>query len=231
VLAAVTAGGSTAALPFFPAPVAAALAVAAAAAAFARPRLGLAVALAAPVLPLGNIALGLALAYAAAAAAWLAVFAREPRFALLPALGPLLGPLSALGLAPLLVQTLRSPFRRALAAGAAVLLAAPPALGRIGVAGSSDPDAAAGAVLRALPPEAPLLAGAVGAAAAGLAYARTPWHVAIWGAATLAATLLLAPGLPAVPVIAAVWATCALKAYPRVAGASSDKAGKTAQCR
>ena len=212
-LAAITVGGSTAALPFFPAPLAAALAIAAAAASFARPRLGLAIALAAPILPFGNLSLGLALAYAVAAAAWLAVFAREPRFALLPALGPLLGPLTALGLVPLLVQTIRSPFRRALAAAATVLLAAPPALDRIGIAGSADPDAVAGALARALPTERPLLSGGLAAAAVALAYARTPWHVAIWGAGTLAAALLLAPGLPALPVIAAVWATCGLKAW------------------
>ena len=230
-LAGLTAGGAAAAFPFFPAGLAAALAAVAALAAAARPRLGLAVALAVPILPLGNVSLGLALVYAAVAAAWLALFAGESRYALLPALGPLLGPLSALGLVPLLVQTLRSPLRRMLAAAAAAVLAAPPALDRIGIVGSADPDAVAGAFVRALPPDAASLALALAASAVALAFARTPWHTAFWGAGTLAAALLLAPGLPVLPVIAAVWATCILKAFPRVPGASSGKAAKTAQCK
>jgi hypothetical protein len=212
-LAGLTAGGAAAALPFYPRELAVILAVAASLAAAARPRLGLAVALAVPILPLGNLSLGLAVAYAAVAAAWLALFAREPRYALLPVLGPLLGPVAALGLVPLLSQTLRSPFRRALAAAATVALAFPPALDRIGIAGSDDPDAAAGAFVRAIPADVGLLALALAAVSAALAFARTPWQLAGWGAGTLAAALLISPALPALPVIAAVWATCALKAW------------------
>ncbi|MDQ4029802.1 MAG: hypothetical protein M3168_02055, partial [Actinomycetota bacterium] len=96
---------------------------------------------------------------------------------------------------------------------ATVVLAAPPALDRIGIIASDDAWAVAGAFARAIPPDVSLLAGALAAAAAALTFARTAWHVAIWGAATLAAALLLAPSLPAFPFVAAVWATCALKAW------------------
>ena len=47
---------------------------------------------------------------------WLAVFAREPRWGGLPALGALLGPIGALGLAPAAALRARSPVRRAVAA-------------------------------------------------------------------------------------------------------------------
>jgi hypothetical protein len=40
------------------------------------------------------------------------------------------------------------------------------------------------------------------------ARARGPWGVAALGAAFLAASLLLAPGVAAVPLAVAVWATC-----------------------
>ena len=60
-----------------------------------RERTGIALALAVPMLPLGNISLGLALLYTALAAGWLLVTWREPRAALLFALGPLLAPIAA----------------------------------------------------------------------------------------------------------------------------------------
>ena len=100
------------------------LAVLAAAVTAFRPRAGLAVALAVPVLPLGNISFGLALLYGALALAWLVLCWREPRGGLLFALGPLLVPLSALGLVPLAAATLRAGPRRACQAGLAVLAAA-----------------------------------------------------------------------------------------------------------
>ena len=40
-----------------------------------------------------------------------------------------------------------------------------------------------------------------------LPYARTPWRLAGLGAGMLAATLLLAPAGPALPVVVAVWLT------------------------
>ena len=184
-------------------------------------------ALAAPIFPLGNVSLGLAVAYAAVASAWFALFAREPRWALLPAVGPLLGPVGALPLLPLLVRPLRSPLRRAAAAAAAVgvagaaagvrgtplpLTGADPPLG-LGLAGSDD----AGAVARALVEAAgahphlvlPALVLAAAAAALPYAEARGRWGVAAFGGGLLAALLLPAPAISALPVVACVWLLCA----------------------
>src|SRR5439155_2569747 len=86
-------------------------------------RVGVVLALAVPILPLGNYALGAAVLYTLAALALLAVSWREPRSAPLFALGPLLAPLSALGLLPLATLGLRSPLRRAVQVAAAVLTA------------------------------------------------------------------------------------------------------------
>src|SRR5207245_2700512 len=97
LLAATFAGGSGALLPFFPGWWWVALALAAAAAAAWRARGGPAVGLAGP---------------------------GRPRSALVLAAGPLLAPVSLLGLAPLATTGIRSPARRAVQAGAAVLVAA-----------------------------------------------------------------------------------------------------------
>ena len=98
------------------------------------------------------------LLYAALAAGWIVLSWREPRGALLFVLGPLLAPLAALGLVPLLASGLRAGPRRAAQAGLAVLAAglvagirgaplpftgAAPPLG-LGVAGSGDPFDVAG---------------------------------------------------------------------------------------
>lgn len=223
-LAGVGAGLGAAALPFYPAGWPAALGVLAAGAAAWRPPLGLAVALAAPILPLGNLSLGLALLYAAVAVAWLAVFAREPEGGALPALGPLLGPLAALAFVPALVLFVRSPARRALVAVAVVLLAAlasglrrsplpltgdQPPLG-LGLAGSDAPVAVAGALWQTLldQPAVAVCALVLAAAAAAFPLARRPWEIAGVGAAVLAAILLGAPQVAALPVVLAVWATC-----------------------
>ena len=112
------------ALPFYPSWWWAGLAFLAGALATLSARAGLAFALAVPILPLGNYALGLALVYATLAALWLAVSWREPRAGLFCVLGPLLGPISALGLLPLAAQAVRSPTRRAAQVGGAVLAAA-----------------------------------------------------------------------------------------------------------
>src|ERR671936_614825 len=158
------AGWTTAALPFFPAVFAPLLGLLAFALTLVRPRIGLALALAAPVLPLGNISSGLALLYAAVACGWLALSWRAPREGLFLALGPLLAPLSALGLLPLAALAVRNGSRRALQVVAAVLLAAivaglrhaplpftgtPPPKG-LGIAGSEDPFAVGAALWRAL---------------------------------------------------------------------------------
>jgi len=220
------AGLGAGALPFYPGGAAYALGLAAAVAAAFRPRAGLALALAVLVLPLGNVSLGLAVAYAVAAAAWLALFAREPRWGTLPALGPLLGPIGALALAPAATLRLRSPFRRAAAAAGIVLAAAvaaglrgsplpltgeEPPLG-LGLATSEDAGAVAGALLSALAgrPGVALAAGALAAAAAllPLASARGRWAVAGLGAALVAVLLLPAPEIAALPVVLGAWALC-----------------------
>jgi hypothetical protein len=225
-LTGLAAGLGAAALPFYPAGWPYGLAVAAGTAGALKPRLGLAAALAVPVLPLGNVSLGLAIAYAVGAAAWLALFAREPAWGALPALGPLLGPLGALVLAPAAALRLRSPLRRAVAAGAIVLAAAlaaglrgspfpltggQPPLG-LGIAGSDDAGAAAAALLRALEghPGVLLAAGALALAGAllPLALARGHWAVAGLGTALVAVLLLPAPEIAALPVVLGAWAFC-----------------------
>jgi hypothetical protein len=231
-LAALVAGWTAAALPFYPTGGAPLLAALAALAAFVRPRAGLAVALAVPVLPLGNIALGLAVVYLLVAAGWLALFVREPRGGLLAALGPLLAPAAALGLLPLALAGLRSPIRRAATAAGGVLLAglvaglrgAPlpfdgePPPDSLGIAGTESPGVVAAALLDALSahPVLALEAVALAAAAAALPYAmaRGRWVVALFGTAFLAATLLSAPDVPAAPLVLAVWATCAVMVLP-----------------
>jgi hypothetical protein len=195
-----------------------------------RPRLGLAFALAVPLLPLGNVSVALALVYAVLAVAWLTLFAREPQGGLLPAAGPLLGAVGALGLAPLGALALRSPLRRAAAASASVLLAVTVARIRgaplplteaspprdLHLAGSESATAVSSVLVEALVAHPALLvtAAALGAAAALLPYCsrRGPWGLAAWGSATLAATLLGAPQIAAAPLVLAVWATCAVGA-------------------
>ena len=225
-LTGLAAGLGAAALPFYPAGWPYALALAAVALAALRPRLGLAAALAVPLLPLGNISLGLAIAYAVAAAAWLALFAREPAWGALPALGPLLGPLGALVLAPAAALRLRSPLRRAVVAGATVLAAAlaaglrgsplpltgeQPPLG-LGIAGSEDAGAAAAALVRALEAHPGLVLAAAGLAAAAallpLAQAHGRWAVAGLGTALVAVLLLPAPEIAALPVVLGAWTLC-----------------------
>lgn len=117
--AALVAGWVAATFPFYPVawPL---VALAAAATSAWRPRAGLALALAIPILPLGNLSLGAALAYGVLAAGWLALFAREPRSALGFGLGPLLAPLGALGLLPLLLLPVRGMLQRGALAAAAV---------------------------------------------------------------------------------------------------------------
>jgi hypothetical protein len=123
-LAAVTAALAATVLPFWPTSLAAAIAVAAAVAAFFRPRLALAIALGAAVFPLGNEARSAAILFGCLALAWLVLMWRDPRRGLLFVCGPLLAPLGALALVPLVSQAARGPARRALHASAAVLAAA-----------------------------------------------------------------------------------------------------------
>ena len=79
-------------------------------------------------------------------------------------------------------------------------------LDRLNVAGEDSPAAAARAVAASIPPDAWHAALALALAAGVLAFVRTPWSAAFWGAGLVAALLLPNPDLAALPVIAAVWA-------------------------
>ena len=233
-LAAVAAGWTASALPFFPAHFPLGLAALAAGLTLVHERLGLAAALAVPLFPLGNISLGLAIVYAAAALVVLALAWREPRAGLFVALGPLLAPVAALGLLPLAAQTVRSPVRRAVATASAVLLAAVVAGIRhasfpftdaatplaLGLAGSDSPTAVGHELWRALATHPALGTEALvlAAAAAAIPFARTRglWGVAGLGAAVLAATVLPFGPVAALPLAVCTWVTCsALALRPR----------------
>jgi hypothetical protein len=225
-LTGIAAAAGAAALPFFPTGAALALGAATGLLSLRVPRIALGVALALPVLPLGNHSLGLAGAYAVVALAWLLLFLREPRWALLPALGPVLAPLGLLGLLPLTLQPLRSPVRRAAAAVAGVALAAlvagwtreslPFDTGTaprgLGVNGSDDAGAVAGALLGAAWEAPHLLAAAavLAAVAAALPFARGRWQTTFAAAGLLAGLLLAAPAAAALPIVAAAWLTWAI---------------------
>jgi hypothetical protein len=228
--AALFAGWTAAALPFFPGLAVPLLALIAAALTLVRPRLGLAFSLAVPVLPLGNVSSGLAFAYGALACIWLALSWRAPRQGLFLALGPVLAPLLALGLLPLASQGIRSPVRRAAQVATAVLLAAlvaglrhawlpftgtrPPK--GLGIAGSDDPFAVVFALVRAAESHPAILLEAVVLAAAAVAIPhvreRGPWWIAGFGGALIAATLLPAPAVAAAPLVVSIWATCTVLA-------------------
>ena len=224
-LAGVFAGGTAALIPFYPHGWIAPLALLCAVAALARERAGLALALAVPVLPLGNVSLGLALLWTGLAAAWLVLTAGESRSGLLFAVGPLLGPVGALGLVPLLAaRAVRSPARRFAHGIAAVLVAAaaagirganlPFAGARVHVA-LAERDSALGvaeALVRVLTAHAGigLAALVLGVAAAALPKLRSlgPWGIAGAGALLLL-PVLVAPAAAAAPIVATAWLTCA----------------------
>jgi eukaryotic-like serine/threonine-protein kinase len=220
-------------LPFFPTGWPFLLGGLVALAALANPSAGLALALAAPLLPLGNVSRGLALAYVPLALAWYALFGRDPRSGLLFALGPLLAPLGALGLAPALVAHVRSSVRRALAAGFAVLgavavaalvgSAAPLTGDETGatpdLGATASPGAAAGSVAGFLAAHPALWIEAVvfaaAAATTGLARSRGLLGVGLWGACFLAAALLAPAGAVGVfPLVLAVAGGTLLLAIP-----------------
>jgi Protein kinase domain len=229
LLAAAVTGWSTAALPFYPAGWPLGLAALAGGLTALRPRAGLALALAAPVLPLGNHALGLAVLYGLLAAGWFLVSWRRPQEALLPAVGPLLAPLSLLPLLPLLLTSVGSTIRRALFAATALVLAAivagirrsplpltgesPPPVPLAGLDGPAD---AASRLVDALPPVLGLEALVLALAAAALPFVarRGPWELAGFAAVLMAALLLPDPSIAALPAVGAVWLTfgvCILK--------------------
>jgi len=217
----------TATLPFYPAHWPAAIAAVGAALGFAAPRAGLMFALAVAFFPLANISLGLALVYGVLAAGWTALNWRDARAGLLLAVGPLLAPIAALTLIPVAAQAARGRARRAAQAAGAVLVAAvvaglrraplpfdgsAPPLG-LGVAGSTRPSAVADALWRQLTGHPALVAEALvlAAAAAAIPHVRRrgPWPAAAFGATLLAATVLLAPAAPVLPLVVAAWVTAA----------------------
>src|SRR6185312_3133823 len=226
-LAGIATGWVTATIPFFPAHWPVALAATGAALGFAAPRAGLVFALAAAFFPLANISLGLAIVYAALAVGWTALNWRDARAGLLLVVGPLLAPVAALTLIPIAAQAARGRVRRAAQAAGAVLVAAivaglrraplpfdgsTPPLG-LGVAGSTRPPAVADALWRQLTTHPALVGEALvlAAAAAAIPYVRRrgPWPAAAFGAALLAATALLAPGVSVLPLVVAAWLTAA----------------------
>ena len=230
-LAGIAAGWVSATIPFYPAQWPAGLALAGAALGFAAPRAGLAFALAVGFFPLANISLGLAAVYAVLAVAWTVLNWRDARAGLLLAVGPLLAPIAALTLLPVATQFARGTVRRALQAGAAVLLAGlvaglrgarlpfdgrTPPLG-LGVDGSDRPSAVASALASQLGAHPALVAEAVvlAAAAAALPYVRRrgPWPAVGFGAALLATTALLAPAAALLPLIAAAWLTAGVLVF------------------
>jgi hypothetical protein len=231
LLAGVFAGWTAWAIPFFPGGWPIALALLAAATSYVRPRLGLAFALAVPVLPFGNLALAAAVLYALCASGLLTLSWGEPESALLVTLGPLLAPVSALGLLPLAALRVRSPFRRAAQVVGAVLAAglvagirhvampfdgatAPHGLGLAGSRSVTDTASVLWHALMsrpALATEALVLA--VGAALLPFVRGRGLWWCAGLGAAMLPALLLPVPDVSAIPLVLSVWATCAVVAF------------------
>jgi protein kinase-like protein len=228
-LAALVAGWTAAALPFYPARWPVLLAGVAAALSAWRSRLGLAFTLTVPVFPLGNVALGLAVVYLALAVSWLALMWGDSKRGLLFGAGIALGPVGLLGLAPLVMTRARGPVRRAAHALAAVLLAgvvagvhgSPLPLGSgqarsLGVAGSEHPIA----VLHSLwvwlvnTPQLGLEALILAATAAALPLVArgTDLTIATLGGALLAATLLTSPTAGAIPLVLTGWAACAFAA-------------------
>jgi hypothetical protein len=226
-LAALVAGWTAWAIPFYPSGWALGLAALAAATTFLRPRVGLAFTLAVPVLPLGNLAAGAAALYVAAALALLVLSWREPESGLFFSLGPLLAPLAALALLPLAALVVRSPVRRGVQTAAAVLTAGIVAGIRgvplpfdgsaaprdLGVAAVGDPFDVASALWNALLSTPALavetLVLAVVAVLLPFARSRGPWAAAALGAAFLTTALLPVPSVAAAPLALAVWATCA----------------------
>jgi hypothetical protein len=230
-------------LPFYPAGWPLGLTVAAAATGLAFPRAALGFAFAVSFLPLWNISLGLAILFGVLGAAWLALTWRDPRGNIALVAGPILGPLGALALLPLVAQLARGPARRAVQAAAGVLLAvlvagirgqtlpfdgSTPPLG-LGIAGSDRPGAVGWALGRQLwsHPVAIGQAAVLAAAAVAIPYlrGRGPWPAAAAGCGLVAATGLGAPAAPFLPLAAAAFATAVFLAVPPV---SPTRAAPTA---
>ena len=63
---------------------------------------------------------------------------------------------------------------------------------------------------------------ALAAIAVAIPFATSLWRIAGLGAGALATTLLVAPTAPALPLIAAVWLTCAALAWRHERQSRSD---------
>ena len=218
MLAGATAAFGVTLLPFWPPALAVAIVVAAAAIAALSPRVGLALALATPIFAFGNDARSAALLYAGFAVAWLVLTWRESRFGLLFVAGPILGPLGALAVVPLVVQPLRSPFLRGAQAALAVLAAALVAgvAGSTGLAPADSVREALAALWTALAAQPLLLASAAVAAivAAILPYARRRhrFAVAVVGGVLLVGAVASGQGAVGILLTAACWCAAALLA-------------------
>lgn len=219
VSAALFAGWTAAALPFYPGGWWVLLAIVTLVLSLRSPLGGAAFALAVPVFPLGNHALGLAVLYGLIAGVWLALCRGEARSTFFFLLGPLLAPVGAIGLLPLAAQVVRSPWRRTMQTAAAVLAAGAVAglsrLGSIGVSQTNGPLASAAGAADALDTHRIylVLAAILAGAALALPWARAHGVWALVGLGASVTTLVLfGGGLQALPVVACVWATCALLA-------------------
>jgi Protein kinase domain len=225
LFAALFAGWAASAMSFYPMGWPVGLAFLAGVLTFFSARGGLAFALVVPVFPLGNTSLGLALLYGIVAAGWFLLHLREPRAVFAFVLGPLLAPLSLLGLLPLILQPVRSTWRRALHAGTAVLTAALVAgltgeplpfaggrIGSLGLDGERSPLNVLATVRHTITahPTIALEALALAAAVAVLPFARRKgiWGIALYGAGAIAATVLAAPHANPVPAVLTTWGTC-----------------------
>ncbi|MDX6481785.1 MAG: eukaryotic-like serine/threonine-protein kinase [Gaiellaceae bacterium] len=227
VLGATLAGWTAASLPFFPAGWQYVLAAAVVATTLARERLGVALALAVPVFPIGNVTAGGALLYAAVAAALLAVMWREPRSALLIALGPLLAVLSAVALLPLATMRIGSGARRVLITVLGVVTAAIVAgidRGTLPLVGGTAPHnvglhratgvlGAAGSLAHAAAAHPALLieSAILAAVAFALPYVfvrSLRWSIAL-GVAMIAATILALPAAATFSIVASL-AACSV---------------------
>ena len=228
-LAAFTVTSAATLLPFWTPGLVLLLALAAGVAMLRAPRLGLAIALFVPVFPLGNIAQAAAVTYAAIGLAWLAVCWRDARAGLLFVAGPLLAVVGAIALLPLAVQPARGRARRALHAFGGALAAAAvaglrgqplPLTGSIvpnlGVDGSTRVSDVIHALAVVIEANAGLVAVAlVLALAAALlpdARQRGLKGIALLGVGQLGLLLVLAPALPALPLVLGTAALCAVLA-------------------
>nr|MBA2460662.1 hypothetical protein [Actinomycetota bacterium] len=83
----------------------------------------------------------------------------------------------------------------------------------LGLAGSESPLEVAQALMGAMPPAIGLAAVVLAAVAVAIPHMRGLWPAVGLGAGMLAALLLLAPGAPALPLVAAAWLTCGWLVY------------------